>query len=391
MDALRHDLGHALRHWMRRPAMPAAVVLTLACGLGVALAVFTLAWNVVWRPLDVPEPSRLVWIESVSGAETGRVSPGALIAWQADAPSMAALAAVRPVTAAVSDGAGTDRLPGALVTATMHDVMRVPVVLGRPIAPSDDRPGAPRVLLISHDIWLTRYGAADDAVGRALVVDGRPATIVGVLPAVASTLVPDAAWWAPLALAPSDRANTGPRYLEAIGRLANRATAAAAERELALIGERLDLRANDGSGLGVRVSPLDEALARRYRAGVLLLLSGVVLLVLIACVNVASLLLTRAQEREAELALRASLGASGWRIARQMITEAGILALAAAGGGLLLCWWLVDASRAWLPADMPRLDTLRVDLATAVAGAASAVVVTLATGLPRRCERPGWI
>ncbi|MEZ5417722.1 MAG: ADOP family duplicated permease [Vicinamibacterales bacterium] len=381
MDVLRHDLHHALRHWMRRPVMPAAVVLTLAGGLGVALAVFTLAWSVVWRPLDVPEPSRLVWVESVSGADVGRVSPGALLTWQADARTVAALAAVRPVTAAVSDGDGAERLAGALVSASMHDVLGVPVVRGRAIAASDDVPGAPRVLLVSYDTWQTRYGAADDVIGRALVVDGRPATIVGVLPPVASTLVPDAAWWAPLALAPSDRENTGPRYLEAIGRLADAATAPVAERELAAIGDRLDLRANDGSRLGVRVTPLDDALVRRYRAGVLLLLGGVVLLVLIACVNVASLLLTRAQDRQAELALRASLGASGWRIARQMLTEAAVLAVISTAGGLLLSWWLVDASRAWLPADLPRLEDIRVDLATAAAGAASVVLVTLATGL----------
>lgn len=375
------DLRTALRQWTRRPLLPAAAGVTLAVGLGATIAVFAVVWAVLWRPLDVAEPERLVWIEAVSQGEAGASSPGAALTWQAEARTLEALGAVRPVAGAVADGYGTDRLPGALVTASLPGVLGVTPVLGRTFTADDDTPGAPRVLLLSYRTWRTRYGGAQDALGRAVVLDGRPATIVGVLPDSAATLVPGADWWAPLALAPSERANTGPRYLWLVGRLAAGASVAAAADELTASGRRLSLRADDGSPLGLRVTPLADHLTARHRPGLVLLLAGVIGLVLIACANVAALLVTRAQDRHAELALRTSLGASRGRIARQLLVEAALLAALASAGGLVAALWFVDLLHAILPADVPRLDAARVDLASATFAFAACGLVTLATGL----------
>lgn len=381
MTDLSADLRLALRQWLRRPLLPTAVVLTLTAGLGAAIAVFAVTWAVVWRPLDLPAPDRLVWIASVAAGDADGSSPGAALTWQSDARTLDALGAVRHVAGAVADGTGTDRLPGALVTASLFDVLGLAPVQGRAFTTADDTPGAARVVLLAHRAWQTRYAGATDVVGRVVTLDGRPATIVGVLPAHADTLVPEADWWAPLALAPAERANIGPRYLDLIGRLAATASPAAATQELDAIGARLGLKADDGSPLGVRVTPLTDHLTARYRPGLVLLLAGVAALVLIACANVATLLLTRAQDRQAELALRASLGATPARLARQLLVEAALLAGLASAGGLLAALWLVDVLRVVLPADVPRLADARVDGVVAAFALGAGVVVTLLAGL----------
>lgn len=381
MTDLSADLRTAVRQWTRRPLLPTAVVLTLTAGLGAAIAVFAVAWAVVWRPLDVPSPERLVWIESASAGETDGSSPGAALIWQAEARTLDSLAAIRPVAGAFADGLGTDRLPGALVTSSIFRVIGVAPAHGRAFTADDDTPGAARVLMLSYRTWQARYAGATTVIGRTVALDGRPATIVGVLPAGSDAIVPDAAWWAPLALAPSERANIGPRYLDLIGRLAGGASPIAASEELRAIGARSALRADDGSALGVRITPLAQQLTSRYRTGLVLLLAGVVALVLIACANVATLLLTRAQDRQAELALRASLGASAGRLARQLLVEAGLLATVASAGGLLAALWLVDVLRAVLPADVPRLADARVDAVSAAFALGAGVTVTLLAGL----------
>lgn len=381
MSDLALDLRLAWRHWTRRPLLPSAVALMLTAGLGLALAVFAVAWAVVWRPLDVPQADRLVWIASESRGSADGVSPGAALTWSAEAGTLDRVAAMRAVVATVVEHGIAERLEGRLVTASLMDVLGVSPTAGRTITTADDWPGAPRVLMLTHHTWQARYGGRANVIGRVLALDGRPATIVGVLPAPLDDILPDAAWVSPLALAPSDRANIGPRYLDVIARLATLATPALAGEELAGIGARLGLAADDGTPLGTRVTPLTEHLTARYRPGLLLLLGGVSLLVLIACGNVAALLLTRAQDRRAELALRASLGASTPRLVRQLLIEAGLLATLAAAGGVVAALWIVDVLRAWLPADVPRLAEAHVDGTTAAAALAAAALVTLATGL----------
>ena len=375
------DVRAARRQWMRRPTLPLTVVVTLTAGLGTAIGVFAVAWAVVWRPLDAPHSQRLVWIESQSTEETDGSSPGAALTWQADARSLDVLAAARAVAGVLVDDSGTDRLPGALVTEPMFGVLGVRPALGRSFTAAEDTPGAARVLLLAHRTWQSRYGGDPGVIGRAVALDGRATTIIGVLPPAADSLLPGMDWWAPLALAPSERANIGPRYLDVVGRLAAASSPAAAQQELAVIASRLGLKADDGSPLGVRVTPLTEHLAARYRGGLVLLLAGVGALVLIACANVATLLLTRAQDRGPELALRASLGASRARIARQLMVEAAMLAGVSAVGGLVTALWITDLLRALLPADVPRLAEARIDGVSAAFALGAGVTVTMLAGL----------
>lgn len=361
--------------------MPVAVVATLAAGLGIAIGAFAVTWAVVWRPLDVANPNRLVWIESQTAGDADSSSPGAALTWQEDARTLDALALSRSVVGALSDEQGTDRLPGALVSASLFEVLGVQPLLGRALTATDDRPGAARVVLLSHRVWLSRYASDAAVVGRGVSLDGRAATIIGVLPASAGTVLPAAAWWAPLALAPSERANIGPRYLDVIGRLAPTASIETARAELAAIGARLALKADDGSPLGVRVTLLADHLAARHRGGLVLLLLAVMTLVLIACGNVATLLLTRGHDRAPELALRAALGASPGRIRRQLLVESAALSAAASAGGLIMALWVTALLRAVLPADVPRLAEARVDVAAVVFALGAGLVVTMFAGL----------
>jgi len=381
MTDLFADIRAALRQWTRRPALPLTVVLTLTAGLGAAIGAFAVTWAVIWRPLDVPEPQRLVWIASQSADDTDSTSPGAALTWRSDARTLDAIAISRSVVGALADDRGTDRLPGALVSESIFDVLGVRPVLGRTFTPAEDAPGAARVLLLSHNVWQSRYAADPSVIGRAVALDGRAATIVGVLPRGADTLMPGTGWWAPIALAPSERANIGPRYLDVIGRLAAHASPDSARQELTAINARLALKADNGSPLGVQVTSLAEHLAVRHRGGLLLLLAGVITLVVIACANVATLLLTRAHDRRAELALRASLGARPFRILRQLLVESALLAAAASVGGLLVSLWVTALLRRLLPADVSRLAEARVDGAAVVFALGAGVVVTMLAGL----------
>lgn len=381
MQNLLADVRAAIRQWVRRPALPLAVVATLTAGLGIAIGVFAIAWTVVWRPLEVPEPERLVWIESQSANQADSSSPGATLAWQADARTLDGIGASRLVAGVLADTNGADRLPGALVTESMFGLLGVRPLPGRAFTAAEDAPGAARVLLISHRVWQARYGGASSIIGRGVSLDGRPATIIGVLPPVADSLLPGADWWAALALSPSERANIGPRYLDLIGRLSADASVDAAREELAIIGTRLGLKADDGSPLGVRVTLLADHLVQRYRGGLMLLLAGVLALVLITCANVATLLLTRAQDRGPELALRASLGASPRRIAGQLMIETAMLAGAATIAGLVAGMWVIDVLRNLLPADMPRLASAQIDGAAAAFALGAGVTVTMVAGM----------
>lgn len=381
MTNLLVDAHATLRHWRRRPALPVSVVLTLTAGLGVAIGVFAVTWAAVWRPLDVPDPQRLVWIESQSAGEVDSTSPGAALTWQADARTLEALAFARPVAGVIADDNGADRLSGALVSAAIFEVLGVRPALGRAFTAAEDVPGAARVLLLSHRLWQSRYAGDPLVVGRRVALDGRAATIIGVLPPSAGTLLPRLDWWAPLALAPSERANIGPRYLDVVGRLNPLANVDSAQQELATINARLDVKADDGTRLGVRVTPLADHLAFGHRDGLVLLLVSVIILVVIACANVATLLLTRALDRGPELALRASLGASPGRLLRQLLTESALLATIASSGGLLVALWVTALLRYLLPAETPRLMEARVDGAAAVFALGAGVVVTVLAGL----------
>lgn len=381
MTAIFRDVRVALRQWRRYPGVAVTTILTLATAIAAVTATFAIAWAVLWRPLPAPDPDRLVWIQGQSRDGAGQSSPGAFAAFEAGAQTLQAVAAVRPVSGVIADEHGTDRLRGALVSEALTGLLAVQPEAGRTFSTDDHRPGAPRTLVISHQLWISRYNSDRAAIGRSITLNGNDATIIGVLPRSAATLVADADFWSPIFLTATDRANIGPRYLDIVGRMAAGVSIEAVRSELASIGVALGLKQDDGTPLDAAVTPLMRHLTDAYAPSLELLIAAVLALVLIAAANVSVLMLTRWQERAQEFALRSSIGASRGQLLRQLLVEAGTMTAAAAVGGVVLALWLTDLLRVALPPDIPRIAEARVDLAAAGFAATVAAALTVLVGI----------
>ncbi|HWI16680.1 MAG TPA: ABC transporter permease, partial [Vicinamibacterales bacterium] len=381
MTAVLRDFRVALRQWRRQPGVALTIIFTLSLAIAAVTATFAVAWAVLWRPLPAPAPERLVWIQAQSKGEAGQSSPGAFAAYESGARTLEAVAAVRSVSGVVADEHGTDRLRGALVSSALIELLGVRPETGRAFSDADHEPGAARTVMISRAMWIARYAGDPAVIGRSITLNGNDATIIGVLPGSASSLVADAEWWSPIFLTAKDRANIGPRYLDIIGRVAGTASPEAVRAELASIGSALALKQDDGSPLDVAVTPLMRHLTGSYAPSLELLLAAVLALVLIAATNVAVLMVTRWQERSAEFAVRTSIGASRAQLLRQLLVEAGTLTTAACAVGLVMAMWLTDLLRVVLPPDIPRLADARVDLVAAGFAGLVAATVTFLVGV----------
>lgn len=381
MTAILRDVRVALRQWRRHPGVAVTTILTLSVAIAAVTSTFAVAWAVLWRPLPVPEPDRLVWIEAQSRDGAGQSSPGAFAAYESSARTLEAVAAVRPVSGVFADEQGTDRLRGALVSDALMSMLGMRPDAGRAFSADEHRAGAARTLVISHDLWTTRYAGERSVIGRSITLNGNAATIIGVLPRSASSLIADAQWWSPISFTAKDRANIGPRYLDIVGRMAAGSTQESVRAELAAIGSGLSLKQDDGSPLDVAVTPLVRHLTGTYAPSLELLITAVLALVLIAAANVAVLMLTRWQERAPEFALRASIGASRAQLLRQLLVEAGTMTAAATVGGVLLALWFTDVLRVVLPQDIPRLAEARIDLVAGGFAACVAAALTMLVGI----------
>jgi putative ABC transport system permease protein len=367
----------AARRTVRRPWIAVAVLLTLGVGIGLSTSLFAVLNAVIWRPLPVADPARLIGIETVAGGEADGVSPGLLFAWRDRARTLASVAGIRAANATLDDARGLERVAGAFVTAAYFDALGVPPARGRVFDAELDAPGREPVVVLSHRLWQRRYGGDDRAIGQPTVFNGRPRTIIGVMPPALDEISGEVEWWAPLALPDSQRANIGATYLDVVGRLQPGASAEAAQAELAAVTVAVGARADDGSLRGVRVTGLDARLSEPHRTTLLLLFGAVLVFLGIACANVANLLLADGLNRRSEMAVRASLGATRVQLLQQMALEALIVFACASAAGLLLAQWFTDALVAMLPPETPRLALVAIDGRT--------VIFALAAGLVSVC------
>lgn len=359
------------------------MVAMLSLGLGAAAATLAICQTVLWRaPGSIP-PERLVWIESATPTTMGQSSPGSFALWRTRARTLSSVAAMRPVTAAYVDRFGADRVRGALATVNLFDAVGIRAAVGRTFAASDEEPGSTPVL-ISYRLWQRRYAADASVTNQRLDLNGSAAVIVGVLPRDAEAILGEAEWCAPLRLTALDAANFGPRYLDVVGQLEPLASLEQAAAELDTLMTEAPSTTSD-EAVRAAVTPLLQHQTAGFANGLVLLLVGVGLLALIAVVNAASLLVARTNDRAAEFALRACLGASRHRRARLLIAEATMVGAIALSAGLVTALWFVDVLRAVLPANIPRLAATELDLRTAlfvlVAGALAALAVGLVPAL----------
>ena len=365
-----HDIRYAIRTLGRTPGFSLIAVLTLALGIGANTAIFSVVHAVLLRPLPFPNPGELLALhESLppGGRDPGRsdmpLAPPTTRDWTA-ARALSSIGYYAGNDYILTGAGEPARIPGAGVSWTFFDTLRVPPALGRPITQADDQPDAPLVCVIGHDLWRTRFGADRDLLGRQIDLSGRLHTVIGIAPA--GFAFPAAAQiWTPLALSETEFADNQRLsfYLHAVGRLKPGATAREASAELNLIASRLAARFPERyEGRGATVVPLHESTVGDVRPALLLLFGTAACVLLIACVNVANLLLARGASRTAEMATRAALGASRGRILRQLLTEGALLAILGATAGILFAMWARDAIVALSPASVPRIEEVTVSL-----------------------------
>jgi predicted permease len=344
MDTLLQDLRFGLRLLLRQPAFTLLVVLTLALGIGANTAIFSVVNGVLLRPLPFPAPERLVRVwghHAEIGNETASLPD--YRDWREGAPAFEHLEACAATYFNLTGHGEPERLLAARTTAGFFQALRVPAALGRTFETGEDRQGNNRVVVLSHGFWKRHLGASPEVLGRTLTLDGLPYTIIGVAPEHFRFLW-NAELWAPLAT----DAEMGRRsdFLTVIGRLVPGATVERAQAELTSVASRLEQQYPDtNTRWTAKVVPLHEELVGEARPALLIFMGAVGLVLLIACANVANLMLARSSRRQRELAVRAALGASRGRLIRQMLTESVLMALLGGTLGLLLAVWGIDGLR----------------------------------------------
>ena len=352
MDALLQDLRTALRSLLRRPGFLVVATITLALGVGANAAIFGAVHRVLLEPLPYPEPQRLVfvWARTAQSPQISASYPE-IEDWRAEARSLDRLAAWRGQSVNLTGDGEPDRLTGAFVTAAFLPLVGAELILGRAFADAETEPGtsAP-VAVIAEGLWQRKFGGADDVVGRTVVLNGRPRTIIGVArtgDAEAPTLALFSSTdvWLPIADFPNAHGlERGQSEIFAIGRLAPGVAIKAAEDDVQRVARRLAAAYPDTQGgRTAYLQPLVEALVGPVRSPLLLLFAAVGIVLLVSCVNVANLLIARSTEREKELAVRAALGAGRWRLIRQLITESTVLAAIGSALGLAVAVGLLRA------------------------------------------------
>ena len=385
MDRLRHDLRFALRGLLRRPGFTAVVVLTLALGIGAASAIFSVVNGVLLRPLPYDRPGEVatIWVRW-PGNPQGELSQPEYWDLREQNRSFSRLAAYANGSLTLTGSGEPERLRAGFMSGDALPLLGVAPARGRAFTAEDDRPGAPVVALLGDGVWRRRFGADPSVIGRKVILDDAPATIIGVMPPGFQLpndyAGPGAEVWAPLQLDPAiDRSERGWHWVNVMARLRPGVDIASASLEVGALARRMhDTYPNEYKPTfgGFAVIAADD-LVGEIRPAILVLLGAVALLLLIACANVAGLLLARAEARQREIAVRTALGAGAGRLVRQLLTESVLLALAGGILGALLADWGVRALVAAAPPTLPRLDAVHTD--GRVLG--FTLLVSVATGL----------
>ena len=357
------DIRYSLRQLARSPGFALAAVVTIALGVGANTAIFSVVNAALLRPLPYPAADRIVAVRELIDGGEAVLSPPNMMDFRAERSLFAAMAGTYNTSFALTGDGAAEHLVGAAATEDFFRVVGTPPLLGRAFRSEDARQGAAPVVVLREDLWRRRWGGDSSILGRSIRLDGVARTVVGVMPASLGYPDPATELWTPLGFSEEELATQrGAHYLDVLARLAPDVTLEQANAGLRAIAARLAAahpRTNEGES-AVALS-LREALVGDLETALVVMLGAVGFVLLVACANVASLLLTRAVGRGRELAVRTALGAGRGRIVRQLLVESLILALAGGAAGLLLAAWGVDALVAMRPEALATVGEVALD------------------------------
>jgi putative ABC transport system permease protein len=385
MGQLIQDLRLGGRVLLRKPAFALTAVVTLALGIGANAAIFSVVYGVLLHPLPYREPERLVGVWETDTRRPGErlmVSPASLLAWrERSAAVFEGMAAVNPFAVHYTGGDEPESIDAALVTEDFFTLLGVEPLLGRNFRREDHQGGAARVMLVSYATWQQRFGGDPGLVGRSLPFGPDSYEIVGILPADFRSPAYSGSVYAPNVWWPGAEQSRA-QFMRAVARLKPGVDAGAAQSALAAVDRQLAAeRPKDLATLGSMLVPVLDQIVGPVRPALLALFGSALLILLIACANVAHLQLARASERRREFAIRAALGAARARLVRQLVTESVWLVLSAALAGMALAHWGIRGMRALAPSQIPRLDLVALNTPVFLFGAGLALVTLLAFSL----------
>ena len=390
MDRLLQDLRFAYRRLLSRPGLTTAAVLTLALGIGANMAVFSLVRGVLLEPLPYAQPQDLVMIWK-PGFDTDQtwLSRREWVSYTQATRSFEHLAAYTVSPANLTEGSEPERVNAGFVSGNMFDALGVGALQGRPFSAAEDVAGKDDVVVLGYDLWQRRFGGTPDLVGKTIRVNGRVRTVVGIMPPEFRLPLDyreerPTELWVPLAVDQSNPGDWGDRSYFLVGRLRAGVNAAAATADIRATGkewERLGYIRNDDRGLDRDAIPLDRLLTASLKPALLILFGAVGFILLIACANVTNLLLARSDARRRDVATQAALGATRSRIARELMLESGMLAIAGTVLGIILAYGGLKATLALSPVNLIRMRAITVDAQVLGFSALLALVTTMLAGL----------
>src|SRR5262245_14869635 len=361
METIFKDIRYGIRSLARHPGFTAIAVITLALGIGANTAIFSVVNAVLLRPLPFADPERIVWLwDTQPQLATAPTSLPDFLGWKEQNRSFEHLAAFLSGNAFLDAGDGTTDTPIGLVTPELFSVFHMSPILGRTFTDEETLPERFRVAVLSHSMWQNRFGSDPNVLHRTIQVNGAAYTIIGVMPAGFS--YPNRAeLWRPLPIDPA-KLDPGPHYLQVVGRLKPGVPLSQAQADMSVIAARLSQQYREkNAGHGVKLERLSKVVVGDIGLALYVLLGAVGFVLLIACANLANLMLARVGARQKEIALRTALGASRFRIMRQLLIESVMLAVGGGVVGLLLAFWAVSWIVSLSADTIPRAREISID------------------------------
>ena len=393
MELLVQDLRYAIRMLTKKPGFAAMAILTFALGVGANAAIFSVVNAVLLRPLPYPQPGRIVAVWETRSAEgRSRVTPANFLDWRERTRAFKDIAAFGSSAVNLTGAGEPEQLLGARVSSGYFDVLGVQPSLGRSFLAEEYGPGSGRVVILGHELWARRFGSDAGIAGKPITLDGQIYTVTGVMPDGIYPMWPTASgemtfdpknaqFWTPMSFDAGWAANRRSHVLGVVGRLRPSVSIEQATAEMSAVAGQLESEHAENKEAGIAITLLMDEVVGPVRPALLILLGAVAVVLLIACANIASLLLARLAYRRREIAVRAALGATRWRLIRQFLVECCLLQSLGAAVGTLMAIAGVAAIPRFAPQQIPRLDAIRVDSVVLVGTLSLSLVTSVAFSL----------